>query len=93
MSILPKQKESTLRNLETGKPGTVVVIFNGNNDEEEIRRLIKRDIHVILADRQTTIENTSSIGYDNREVIYHVIRQLKGKNYQVDRTFDRTDQS
>lgn len=78
----PETEREHLRNLETGKPGTVVVIFNGNNDEEEIRRLIKRDIHVILADRQTTIENTSSIGYDNREVIYHVIRQLKGKNYR-----------
>src|SRR5699024_12072005 len=39
----PETEREHLRNLETGKPGTVVVIFNGNNDEEEIRRLIKRD--------------------------------------------------
>lgn len=71
-----------LRSLETSKPGTVVIIFNGYNDETEIKRLIKKDIHVILADRQNMIQNTSGIRFDNHEVIYEIIEFLKEKEYK-----------
>lgn len=75
-------EKKQLRILENSKPGTVVIIFNGYNDEAEIKRLIKKEIHVILADRQETIQNTSSIGFDNCSVIYQIINFLKEKNYR-----------
>lgn len=77
----PEMEKKHLRLLENSKPGTVVIVFNGYNDEAEILRLINRDVHVILADRQNLIRNTSSIRFDNCDVIYEIIRYLKEKGY------------
>ena len=78
----PETERKHLRTLETSKPGTVVIIFNGYDDEMEIRRLIKKEIHVILADRQKVIRNTSSVRFDNCEVIYEIIKYLREKKYR-----------
>ena len=41
-----------LRALESSKPGTSIIIFNGFDDLTEIKRLAKKQIHVIMADRR-----------------------------------------
>lgn len=77
-----EREKMFLRSLETSKPGTIVIIFNGYNDEKAIRRLIKKDIHVILADRVFPVKDTSSVVFDNRDVIYEIVRMLKDKKYR-----------
>lgn len=71
-----------LHSLESSKPGTIVIIFSGFEDEEAIIRLTHREIHVILADRQADIPHTSSIHFDNREAMFEIVRILTEKGYQ-----------
>lgn len=59
-----------------------VVIVNGENDEDSIRKLVASGIHVILADRRGEIPGTSYIAYDNRKVLIDTIGFLKQKGYQ-----------
>ena len=58
-----EREKRLLRSFETCRPGTVVIIFNGYNDEKAIRRLIKKDIHVILADRVCPMKETASVTF------------------------------
>lgn len=78
-----ERERKQLRILESCKPGSVVIIFNGYNDEAEIRRLVKKDMHVILADRQVLVKNTSSVNYDNHLVMFELVSLLKEKGYQT----------
>lgn len=70
-----------LRSLMEYNVGTVV-IANGFGDEQFIRELLEKGIHVILADRRTDIEGVSYVEYDNRKVYRDVIRLLKEKGYR-----------
>lgn len=77
-----EREKRLLRSFETCRPGTVVIIFNGYNDEKEIRRLVKKDIHVILADRVCPMKETASVTFDNRDVIFEIVKMLKEKKYR-----------
>ena len=59
-----------------------IVIVNGENDESSIRRLVASGIHVILADRRSSIPGTSYIAYDNHQVLLETIAFLKQKGYR-----------
>lgn len=78
-----ERERKQLRLLGSCKQGSSVIIFNGYNDETEIRRLVKKDMHVILADRQTFVKNTSSVNYENHQVVFELVRLLKEKGYQT----------
>lgn len=60
----------------------IVVIFNGNGDEKEIKDFLKKGIPVILADRSTTIPNVPYIKFDNEKIMADIISMLKRKGYQ-----------
>ena len=77
------RERKQLRLLESCKQGSSVIIFNGYNDETEIRRLVKKDMHVILADRQTLVKNTSSVNYENYQIVFDLVRLLKEKGYRL----------
>lgn len=77
-----ERERRILRSLETARPGTSVVIFNGYNDEKAIRRLIKKDIRAILADRRSFVKETSSVSFENKDVIFEIVRMLKEKEYR-----------
>lgn len=78
-----ERERKQLRILESCKQGSSVIIFNGYNDETEIRRLVKKDMHVILADRQTLVKNTSSVNYENYQIVFDLVRLLKEKGYRT----------
>ena len=59
-----------------------IVIVNGEDDENSIRKLVASGVHVILADRRSTIPGTSYIAYDNHQVLLETIGFLKQKGYQ-----------
>ena len=71
-----------LRALESSKPGTSIIIFNGFDDLTEIKRLAKKQIHVIMADRREIPGYTSSVIFDNRRVPFEIICLLKNRNYK-----------
>ena len=75
-------EKQQLRALESSKPGTSVIIFNGFDDQTEIRRLAKKQIHVILADRQELPGYTSSVVFDNRRAPFEIVCLLKNRNYK-----------
>nr|WP_294664032.1 LacI family DNA-binding transcriptional regulator [uncultured Blautia sp.] len=75
-------EKQQLRALESSKPGTSVIVFNGFDDLTEIKRLARKQIHVILADRQKVPGYTSSVVFDNRRAPFEIVRLLKSKNYK-----------
>lgn len=71
-----------LRALESSKPGTSIIIFNGFDDLTEIRRLAQKQIHVIMADRREIPGYTSSVIFDNQQAPFEIVRLLKNKGYR-----------
>ena len=56
-----------------------IVIVNGEDDENSIRKLVASGFHVILADRRSTIPGTSYIAYDNHQVLRAAQDQQPGR--------------
>lgn len=78
---LEKEKKY-LDSILSSKPGTIVIIFNGNNDDKEIERLIERGIKVILADRASKISNVSTVSYENHKIMKDIIDFLMSRGYE-----------
>ena len=76
------REKQQLRALESSKPGTSVIIFNGFDDLAEIKRLARKQIHVILADRREIPGYTSSVVFDNRRAPFEIVCLLKNRNYK-----------
>ena len=77
-----EREKQQLRALESSKPGTSVIIFNGFDDLAEIKRLARKQIHVILADRREIPGYTSSVVFDNRRAPFEIVCLLKNRNYK-----------
>ncbi|MDO4336841.1 MAG: LacI family DNA-binding transcriptional regulator [Eubacteriales bacterium] len=60
----------------------IIVIFNGCGDEKEIKSYLKKGISVILADRSTELIDVPYIQYDNKKVMYDIVKMLRRKGYK-----------
>ncbi|MDC7288971.1 LacI family transcriptional regulator [Blautia schinkii] len=76
-----ERERRELKRLEGNNIGTVI-IFNGHDDEEEIKHFLKNGITVVLADRSTALSGVPYIEYDNTKVMLDIVRMLKEKGYQ-----------
>lgn len=70
-----------LERLERNDIG-IVVIFNGSDDEKQIKSFLKKEIPVILVDRSTDLPNVPYIKFDNYKVMTDIVAMLKEKGYQ-----------
>ena len=59
-----------------------VIVFNGYNDEQQIKELVKQGVPVILADRDTKIEGVPYIAFDNKVIFREIIGVLKKRGYK-----------
>lgn len=76
-----EREERELHSLLETNVGTVIIV-NSFGDDDYIRYLVNRGIHVILADRRTSIRNVSSVEYDNKKVLLGVMEHLRKKGYR-----------
>ncbi|MCR5054685.1 MAG: LacI family transcriptional regulator [Lachnospiraceae bacterium] len=76
-----EREKRVLSNLQHHMPAAVV-IFNGFGDEEEIYKLIKRGIKVILADRVSQDDSIPSISFDNKKIFNDIVKMFKKKGYK-----------
>lgn len=77
---LEKEKRG-LYSLMQNNVDTIVIAGGSAGDEEYIRTLLDRGLHVILADRRSTFPHVSSVEYDNRKVLSQAVGYLKEKQY------------
>lgn len=77
---LQKEKEaiSTLIQNNVG----VVIVFNGNDDEEYIKSMLNKDVGVIFADRRSDMEDVSYVEFENKKVMSETVSYLKEKGYK-----------
>lgn len=76
------EKELQIMNSLSNDSLDVVIVMNGCQDEEGIRRLRDAGKQVILADRSTGVSDVSSIRFDNKQGVAQAITWLKQKGYQ-----------
>ncbi|MCI9132804.1 MAG: LacI family transcriptional regulator [Lachnospiraceae bacterium] len=70
-----------LYNLMQNNVDTIVIAGGSAGDEEYIRPLLDRGLHVVLADRRSTFSNVSSVEFDNQRVLSQAVGYLKDKGY------------
>ena len=78
-----EHEKEKLDRLMTAKEGTYIIIFNGYDDEKEIKNLIDSGKNIILADRGDRIAGASNIEFDNQRVMYDIADLVKERGYQT----------
>ena len=69
-----------IRSLMEYNVGTIVIV-NGSGDEEMIREVAERGIHVILADRRSKMENIPYVEFENSKTYQEIVKMLREKGY------------
>lgn len=60
----------------------LVVVFNGEGDEEEIQALVESGMPVLLADRRANGLHVNSVAFDNTKIFEEIVREVKNKGYR-----------
>lgn len=75
-----EKEKNELRSLMEYNVGTVVIV-NGWNDEEYIKELLDKGIHVILADRHSNLDGVTCVEFENHSALKDAVALLKERNY------------